>query len=587
MTRILVFSPYACRPHLTAYEGTIARACQIRGAAIEYVLCDGLLAECDMHWDSFPAHFARPLNLCQHCQVGAKNRMAEIVLPYKWLGEFVSQAERKHAFAWAQSLSPSEMYRACFMDYPIGDWVVSSVSSFFRQYPPDMDNWHVVNVYRGFLFSASIVAIGLRNYLEAYSIDSALLFNGRQSLTRVAFEILRWFGIRVLTHEWPFYQPGHLNLKPNATCWSPRPFAEYWRMWGRVPLTRPSLERIFNWLVHRRYGKNLTWYPFNTPFTPDLSLRKKLNLSQNKRLLALFTSSTDETAGDPELQGPYESQSSWVQDVVNWVRDRKDLELVIRVHPHLSGNTGLGRAVDEFSFYQEMKSALPANIRLVLPDDSLNSYALTDEADIGLTFGSTIGIEMAMLGKPVVLGARGFYENGSNILTIRSKQSMPEILEKSLRSFSPREIRREAFRLAYYYVFEFELPFPLVSMLGVMNLKLNYSSPEALAPGQDDSLDRICNFLTEGRPLYDSPTEAELARTTAEEDTFFAEMEQSPEPMRDVDYERWLQRKNLANWLGRSIQNTLQRLPLGAGNVLNKVGKIIYLPFLHWVEKKA
>ena len=37
----------------------------------------------------------------------------------------------------------------------------------------------------------------------------------------------------------------------------------------------------------------------------------------------------------------------------------------------------------------------------------MNAYSLAEEADVGLTFGSTIGLEMAMLGKPVLLASRG------------------------------------------------------------------------------------------------------------------------------------------------------------------------------------
>ncbi len=85
----------------------------------------------------------------------------------------------------------------------------------------------MVSVYRGFLFSAAIVATGLRNYLDANAIDSALLFNGRQSITRVALEIFRQRGIRVLTHERAEYERGHLNVKPNAHCMSPEPFKAF------------------------------------------------------------------------------------------------------------------------------------------------------------------------------------------------------------------------------------------------------------------------------------------------------------------------------------------------------------------------
>jgi hypothetical protein len=587
----LIFSPYARRFHLTAYEATIAKACEIRGATVEYLLCDGLLPECDMHWDSFPYNSPRPFDICKSCKASAKRNLVELDLPfknlpYRWLGEFVSEEEKSNAFAWAQSLPPSEIPNACYMNYPVGEWVLSSMVSYFRQYPPDMNNWRVVNAYRGFLYSAVIVINGLKKYMETYSVDSALLFNGRQSITRVAFEIFRRSGIRVLTHEFPFYQRGHIMLKPNARCWSIEPFIEFWNMWGHIPLTRASLEKTLNWLRNRRYGKELSWFPYNKPYLRPLSVREQLDLSKNKRLLALFTSSTDETAGDQELQGAFESQSEWVQDVVNWVKERKEVELVIRVHPHLAGNTGLGKAVDEFNYYEKMKSDLPFNIRIIMPDDSLNSYALMDEADIGLTYGSSVGIEMGMLGKPVVLASRCFYEVGSLILTVRSRESLPGILEKSLETFSAREIRREAFRLTYYNVFKFELPFPLVSMGNVMDANLNYTIPEELVPGKDDTVDHICNYLINGHPLFDPPTDRDSSQTMSEEDAFFTELEQLSEPMRDFEYERYLRHNNRLNKVGRSIQSTLQYLPKNIGNVLNSIGKIIYSPLLRWVKKK-
>ena len=586
MSRIIIFSPYACRKHLTAYEGTIAKACQVRDATVDYLLCDGLLPECDMHWDSFTYDRPRPFDLCIRCQAGAKARMAEYDLPYRWLGEFVGEAERSRIFDWTQSLPPSEMTNASYMGYPIGEWVLSSVVSYFRQYPPDMNNWRVVNVYRGFLYSACIVAIGLKIYVETFSFDSALLFNGRQSITRVAFEIFQQHGIRVLTHETPFYQRGHLMVKPNARCWSNEPFIEFWKSRGQVALTRSKLEKTLKWLINRRYGKGLSWYAFNNPYIRSVSIKKELNLSQNKRLFALFTSSTDETAGDPELQGPYESQSSWVQDVVHWVGSRKEVELVVRVHPHLAGKTGLGKSVDEYNYYRDMKSILPNNTRIIMPDDPLNSYALMDEADICLSFGSSVGIEMAMLGKPVILGSRSFYETGSHIMTIRSKDSHAEMLEKSLEPFSHREIRREAFRLAYYYVFEFEIPFHMVSMVDVMDVKLNYAAPNELAPGKDDTLDHICNYLLTGQKLFDPPTEEELARTIEDENEFFEELEKSPDMMRDIAYEQLLQRANRWNGFGRSIQSAFQRLPFGTGNIIDKMGKSIYLPFLRWMGRR-
>ena len=149
--------------------------------------------------------------------------------------------------------------------------------------------------------------------------------------------------------------------------------------------------------------------------------------------------------------------------------------LIIKVHPNLGGNDYIGKAVDELRIYQEMKSALPSNVRIVLPEDSVNAYSLAEEADVGLTFGSTIGLEMAMLGKPVLLASKALYEHGSQILTVRSKESLPGMLERCLQASTNREIQREAFRLAYYYILACELPFPAVTVLGLYRAELNYS----------------------------------------------------------------------------------------------------------------
>jgi hypothetical protein len=363
---------------------------------------------------------------------------------------------------------------------------------------------------------------------------------------------------------------------------SPEPFKAFWNTWAEVPLDRESLEATLQWLIQRRYGANLAWIPFNTSSVGDSPLRKRMNLSQGKRLWALFTSSTDEVAGDPLMQGPYESQAVWVRDVVEWVGLRDDVELIIKVHPNLGGNPYIGKAVDELRIYQEMKSALPTNVRIVLPEDSVNAYALAEEADVGLTFGSIMGLEMAMLGKPVLLASRALYGYGSHILNIRSRESLPGMLEKCLHAYSDRDIQREAFRLAYYYIFVFEPPFPAVTVSGIYEARLNYTRREDMAPGQDDSLDHICNFLIEGHPLFDQPSPEERSRTTADEDAFFEDLAHSPDYLRSVRYENWLR----AQSLGRSMKDLLRRLPLGAGDALLSLGGTGWNAFLTRMERK-
>ncbi len=575
MKNILVFSPYAANRLHTLYEGTIARACQVRGASIHYLLCNGLLPECDQHWGTYK-NSPRPFDLCRSCKQNAISHVSELGFPYEWLGDYVDSDIRQKIFAWAQNLNPTGMPGAVYDGYPIGDYVQSSVSSYFRRYPIDVTDWNTVSVFRGFLYSGAVTVAAIQNFLDIHDIDAAIVFNGRQSVTRVALELLLKNSIRVLTHERPQSQ-GYLNVRPNASCISLAPFAEYWKQWAEIPLTRPQLEQALNWFIERRYGINQTWQNFNTPnLSSDHSIRQAMGINADKRMVVVFTSSTDEIAAESSWQGPYAYQSEWIEDVIVWAKDRNDIDVVIRLHPNLAGSGNRGRATEEIKFYEELEPRLPDSVQIIPADTPLNSYALMEEGDVGLTYISTAGVEMAMLGKPVVLGGRTFYEHGSEILRIRSRAESHEMLNRSLRRPDAREIRRQAFRLVYRYILEAHFVFPQVSMIGWYLGELKYTHPDELRLGQSESLDRICGFLLDGEPLYTAPGELDWQRTTTDEDVFLDALSVSPEMYRNYDLERTIRRRQRIQRFADKTNNLLKRFPFGSGKILTSTGRSLY-----------
>jgi len=135
--------------------------------------------------------------------------------------------------------------------------------------------------------------------------------------------------------------------------------------------------------------------------------------------------------------------------------------------------------------------------------------------------------------------------------------------------------------LAHCYLAS-ELPFPAIKVVGLYEAEQNYSGPQDLAPGKDYSLDRICNFLIEGHPLFECPTREERSRTTADEDAFFEELAHSPDYLRNVGYERGMRLRSL----GRSTAELLRRSPLGVGDALLNAGRSRWHNVLAWVETK-
>jgi hypothetical protein len=266
------------------------------------------------------------------------------------------------------------------------------------------------------------------------------------------------------------------------------------------------------------------------------------------------------------MQGPYASQEDWVRDAIEWARNRPQVELVIKVHPNLGGNSYIGAATHELSFYQRIRAELPGNVQMVMPEDNVSAYSLAEEADFGLTFGSIIGLEMALIGKPVLLASRAIYEHATAFLTVRSRVDLPRLLERSLHPFDTRELQRQAFRIAYYAMYVCDMPFPKVAVESLYQAHENFQSSADLERGKDPSLDRICRFLVEDGPLFEQPSAADLARTTSEENAFLDELASSPRSFREERLERWLRLRST----GRMVKRILLCLPFGAGDrILN------------------
>ncbi len=63
---------------------------------------------------------------------------------------------------------------------------------------------------------------------------------------------------------------------------------------------------------------------------------------------------------------------------------------------------------DVISPFDELASR--PNVKMFLPDDSINTYGLIDWSDTVVTFGSTVTVEACWMRKPVILCGKSFFD---------------------------------------------------------------------------------------------------------------------------------------------------------------------------------
>jgi hypothetical protein len=216
----------------------------------------------------------------------------------------------------------------------------------------------------------------------------------------------------------------------------------------------------------------------------------------------LFSNVTWDSAAQDCDRG-FSSMFEWIVESVRLAESRPEMDLVIRIHPGEVGLKGWETRDPVEPRLRAVFPRLPANVHLVPPDSDLSSYALLRLARCGLVYTSTVGLELAMEGYPVVVagdvhyGGKGFTSDASDLADYRLR------VDAALQAPRSPEIRERARRYGHALFFRFFHPFPLVSeQYPELIPILNADDPSVLEPGGDATLDIVCRGILEGGPFH-------------------------------------------------------------------------------------
>ena len=189
-------------------------------------------------------------------------------------------------------------------------------------------------------------------------------------------------------------------------------------------------------------------------------IRQKLCLPAEKPVALLLAHVRNDTSVvyDSPL---YNDSVDFIADVIDFfAADLKDWILVVRLHPKEAGGFSPGGFKFNYETKQELERrgyASRENIRIVA-EKVYNTYTLMDIARVGITEVSQAGLEMAMLGKPVVTVGEAFYGHKGFTWDISHPSAFKSVIsdacissmDTSLRS----RIQEKALEFAYALFFE-------------------------------------------------------------------------------------------------------------------------------------
>ncbi|OGO19494.1 MAG: hypothetical protein A2Z14_03985 [Chloroflexi bacterium RBG_16_48_8] len=235
-----------------------------------------------------------------------------------------------------------------------------------------------------------------------------------------------------------------------------------WAAKGGFSLTEAELEQLKTLYEARRGGK--LWANFARQWqsgesTGAAEARSQLGLDPEKPLALLCTN----VVGDSLALGRQiftAGMADWLAETVHHFAQRPEFQIVVRVHP----GELLGAGHPSVDIVRSVVPEMPSHVVVIPPESKINTYDLIELAHIGLVYTTTVGMEMAMSGVPVVVGGRTHYrdkgftydpETLSEYIT-----TVDQILCRPLGERIPQEKVQLAWNYAYRFFFEYPFPFP-------------------------------------------------------------------------------------------------------------------------------
>ncbi len=184
---------------------------------------------------------------------------------------------------------------------------------------------------------------------------------------------------------------------------------EQWKRFSDVPATSAELSTSTDHFLELLRGRNIFVYSKGKS-SKRFDARKYFKLNDRQKLIVATMSSNDEEAAgimvgaqSPRENILFSSQIEWIKAVLEYIKDRPDLFLVIRVHPRDFPNRREAKKSQHAQVLESAFASVRENAAVNWPFEGISLYDLIDQTDVFLNAWSSTGRDLPMLGIPVVI----------------------------------------------------------------------------------------------------------------------------------------------------------------------------------------
>ncbi|MEI7474103.1 MAG: hypothetical protein WCK67_04930 [bacterium] len=470
-------------------EHFLAKALHLRGHDVTSIYCDYKLPVCGMENNNIKRCS------CIECKQKAKTFFDAFNIKVDGLSKLADEHEINKIIKDIKVLAINEMFKYEYKSIPVGKLTETDLPQYFLGIINPAEN---ESKCRQILISGAILAYFADKLIEKYKPDTIVLSNGKSLAYSYLYHLAKSMNIKVVTWEETGFIPGGYVFNTNNYA-NEFHLEEIWADISNEVVKEEERNFVANYFKNWETGKTMPFKYYTTPISDINEIKTALNIDSNKKIITIMTNLTwDTSALGRDIA--FTSMLDWIYSTIDYVLENKEtLQLIIRVHPAEKKIPMIyqgGKTTNQF--ITEHYGTIPEGVYLIEGDSEISSYTLIENSNISVVYTSTLGLEMALKGKNILVAGDVHYRDKGFTTDILSKEQMLDIFN-NMNTFNKtisKEQQDLAIKYAYALLKRHLVKFPY---LNVKDKTFEIKSFNDLLPNKNPAIEKLCQCI-----IYDN-----------------------------------------------------------------------------------
>lgn len=297
----------------------------------------------------------------------------------------------------------------------LGSGVVSSLTSYLKQHKFSIiDNRSkIINLLK----TSAIIFERTNLLINFYKPDEVYTFNSRFAISRAIILAAKKNKINVFRHErgsslnkYEIYEKDLHDYKYRSKLIK--------KFWTKEKDLEKKIRTAKKFFYLKKIGKEISWISHTKTQIKNLYPKKI-----KKFRIVFFSSSNYEFASHLKRNIYWISQIQALNDILSICKKKRNTELIIRLHPHLSLNSNKKDKIVLTNFLKNKSN-------YIKPNDKVDSYALLRSADLVISYGSKISVEATYFKKPSISLRPSEYSGLNIVYEPKNKYELYNLINK-------------------------------------------------------------------------------------------------------------------------------------------------------------